>query len=310
VSPLLPILLVLTGTVVRGGPARPVRGEVDRLRDRALETALARAEEELLRTKDLVVDHTSWDDPWIVRSDRYEVRTTANYFLAARLGRDLDFLFDEFGRLLDYTDYAPAQKLPIWIYPGIDQYNALGDSGDEHSSFYGSFYADFDPARPVATYFDPNLTRLGMNVTHSACHQYLRQAFGTEPPLWVSEGLASYFALFWDWSWGNQQFRRLATTPAWIPLRDLVGDSLPDYLANGEERTIELGMLFHYLLHSVPETRIPDQGEPEPDASFRAYLRDLVRGGDGSDTGFARFVEEAGGLRALEEGFQAYEFSG
>jgi len=310
VSPVLSLLLVLTGTLVRGVSASPATDARDRLRSRALETALARAEGEVLRAKDLHVDHSTWEDPWIARSRHYEVRTTASYFLAAKLAGDLDFLFDEFGKLLGYEDYTPAQKLAIWIFPGIDQYNALGGSGDEHSSFYGSFYADFDPASPVACYFDPNLTRLGMHVTHSACHQYLRQAFGTRPPLWVSEGLASYFALFWDWNWGNQQFRRLATTPGWIPVRELLGASLPDYLANGEDRTIELGMLFHYLLHELPETRLPAEGEPEPEASFRAYLRDILTGGDGAETGFARFVADQGGVGALEEGFRSYEFSG
>ena len=116
--PLLPILLLLTGTLVRGVGPSPAPDARDRLRSRALETALARAEGEVLRAKDLHVDHSGWDDPWIARSRHYEVRTTGSHFLAAKLAGDLDYLFDEYGKLLDYENYRPAQKLAIWIFPG------------------------------------------------------------------------------------------------------------------------------------------------------------------------------------------------
>ena len=144
-----------------------------------------------------------------------------------------------------------------------------------------------------------------MWVTHSAAHQFIDRAFQGAPPLWVSEGLAGYFALFWDWTWGAGHLARIQTSSRYVPLGSLLTGSLPDYAGNGDDRVVELGMLFRYLLHHREATRIPEDGEAA-NSSFVTYLRSVVRGGDGAGSGFERL--DSGELQDIENGFRAFDF--
>ena len=301
------LAIALLATAAFAAPAAPP-DSAERQRARVLERGLARAEAELVAGLDLVETRPTWENPWIVRSEFYEVRCTASRFVTTKIGRDLDFMAREFGKLLG-VEVQPQQPFQIWIHPTIELYNQDANAGnaDEHSSFFGSYYAGDRSGRYVSTYYEPNLTLLGMHATHSACHQFVASTFETELPTWVSEGLASYFTLFWDWNWGLERFRRQAGGAGWISLERLTASGLSDYLPNGDSRLIELGVLFHYLLHYREETRIPGEGDAAPVASFREYLRAVVTGGDADETDFRYWLEDQGGVAALEADFRAFD---
>lgn len=272
---------------------------------RVVARALERAQGELLAATSFIVDHSKWEDPWMVTTEHYQVRTTASYALASEIAVNLEFMHGEFVKLLGQGN-APPGKLPVWIFPTLAAYNAFGqENGAEHSSLLGSFYSSQHAEGPVVTYQIGNKTQLGMWITHSAVHQYLEHAFGDLAPVWVSEGLAGYFALFWDWAYGARELERIQKAKLFVPLERIVREPLQAYAGKPNERFTELGMLFQFLLHSCEATK---DGSDAPDAggTFREFLRAAVRGQETSTTEFAQSFADAHAL--LEEDFKAFAF--
>lgn len=288
--------------------AQPESAKPESLYRRVVGRALERAKANLVAAADLDVDHSRWEDPWVVVSEHYEVRSTKSYAQARTIADSSEFLRGEFVKLLgEGTSGGRTTRQKIWILPNISDYNRFGnENGAEHSSMLGSYYASDDPAQPVATYENGNPTQLGMWITHSAVHQFLEQNFGIQRELWVDEGLASYFALFWDWAYGAKELERLEKSRAFIPLARLVRDPLQAYVAKPHEHFIELGMLFHFLLNSCEATRNGATGDPTT-GPFQEFLRLAVRGQDVSGTEFMASFEEASDL--LEEDFKNFDFA-
>jgi hypothetical protein len=292
----------LVGIGLQGSPATKPAD----LYRRAVARALTRAQAELVAGAKLDVDHSRWEDPWVVVTEHYEVRSTRSYAQARSIADSSEFLRGEMVRLLGEGRGGRTAKQPIWIFPTLAAYKVFGQAnGAEHSSMWGSYYASGDPALPVATYDNGDPTQVGMWVTHSAVHQFLEQSFGTQREVWVDEGLASYFALFWNWTYGAQELERLEQTRAFLPLARLVREPLQGYLDKTHERFIELGMLFQYLLHSCDATKNGAAGDPAT-GPFQEFLRLAVRGQDVSDTEFVASFEATA---LLEEDFKNFDFA-
>lgn len=276
----------------------------DELYRRCVARSLERAQVELLEGIDLHVDHSRWEDPWVVTTEHFEVRTVKSHALATALGRSLEYIHGEWVKLLGRGSPPPG-KARIWIFPNIGAYNQFGAPFAEHTSIYGGFYADQDPNQAAVTYFTPNRALLGMWVTHAATHQFLEQSFSARPPLWIAEGLASYFALHWDWEYGARELERLDASSRFVPLERLLSDPIQAYLPSADERFIELGMLFHYLLNFCEVTKIGADGDPEA-APFRDFLRAAFQGQDPSRTELGRVLDEDAAL--IEQDFRNFDF--
>lgn len=297
--PLGPLLLLCCATALPGG------GETDAYR-RVVSQALERAQSKLLGETHVEVDHSRWEDPWVVTSEHYEVRTTRSYLQGRRLADGLELLRAEFVRLLG-EGHEPAGKHKVWVLPGIGDYNRFGQqNGAEHSSILPSFYSSQHAERPVVTYQNPNETLLGMWATHGALHQYLEETFGPQSLVWVDEGLASYFALFWDWGYGATNLEKIEKGATWVPLERLLAEPLQAYAKDPDDRSIELGMLFNFLLNHCEATRNGATGDPAT-GPFQDLLRAAVRGEDVSDSEFLQTFDEAAPL--LEDDFKSFDFS-
>lgn len=273
---------------------------------RVVAGALARAQEKLAASSDFAVDHSRWEDPWVLRSEHYEVRTTKSYAQARTLSKSLEYMHGEFEKLLGTT---PPRDVPyrVWVFPDLAAYNQFGNqNGAEHSSLLGSFFSSEHAEKPVVTYQSSNSALLGMWITHAAVHQYLETTRGTRAPVWVSEGLASYFALYWDWSFGARELERIEKS-GFVPLERLFADPLSAYLRNPDDRFIQLGMLFHFLLNSCEATKNGATGDPAT-GPFQEFLRLAARGADTRQTDFAQSLE--GTIDLLEEEFKAHVFDG
>lgn len=264
-----------------GAPAgRSPAERIDPYR-RAIDQAIDRAEERLLRTVEPYAAHTTWEDPWVVTTEHYVVRTTRSHYFGQVLGRGLDTMIGFYQQALR-TDWVPARPFSVDVLPDLQRYNEFGDQfGAEHSSFYGSFYAAGNPQRPVAALYDPNFVRLRRTLTHSAAHQYIAAAFPAQAPVWVSEGLAKYFELHWNFEAGIADFRRVqADNRLWIPLDDLLGASIQEYGDRTSTRLLQLGALFTYLYSYRDETRTVWQDGQIVAAPFGDYLNALLSGRD------------------------------
>ena len=246
--------------------------------DRALQQTTAK-----VRATDPYEDHSAWENAWSVDSEHYTVRTTDSYWLGQDLAAGLEVMRGHFQQVLG-LDSVPGERVPIWVFPDSGAYNTLGGTKyAQHSTFYGSFFADQDPGRPVATVFvgdNPSLLR--MQITHSAVHRFLSDAFpGRTPPVWIDEGLAAYFALmYWEPDWCRSKFAELRDAGRLPALEKLLDDNITSYgdsTAAGV-RFIEFAVLFDYLLRVREDTRTTAPTEAEQRAPFRDYLVATLRG--------------------------------
>lgn len=287
-------------------PSRAARASSG-LYEAALESSLRRLQGDLQNELELFALRSDWENPWSVASQAYEVRTTHSKTLGRNLARGLDQSLTNFEALLG-TSYRPTQRFVILVHPTIADYNALGDDlGDEHSSFYGSFFTPGNPESAVAALYDPNWTRLSMWVTHGAFHQYASQALSANLPLWLEEGLASYFAGFWDWEWTRQRFEDLRSRNALIPLNMLLPANTAGYVDRSDDRLLELCMLVHYLLNVREDTRTEyDEEGNITRAPFRDYVRLLGSGGNFAQQPVHALITRR--LDELQRDFQAATF--
>lgn len=271
--------------------------------------ALSRAIDRLhqrIAAEDIYVDHTSWEDPWVVETDHFSVRTTVSHAYGYDLAVGLENMLGHFHQALD-TDFVPGSRFEVRIYPDLAAYNAFGENAAEHSSFYGSFYARGDAQRPVAALYNPNATFLRMQVTHSVVHQWLAAAHpGVSIPTWVDEGLAAYFSLYWGYEWGRQEFERLKAAGDLPDVRDLLRGGIGTYSPeNHHARLMSLGMMFYYLLRFREDTRTVPATEGEPRAPFRDYLDAILRGQRPAASGVSELMSDPA---RLQRDLHAYEF--
>ncbi len=275
--------------------------------ERVVERAIVAAQAKLEAGIEVWEDHSRWDEAWRVESQHYRVRTTHSYYLGARIANGLETMLGHFQSILG--DHRPSRKLAIWVFPELVGYNDFGNNaggGDEHSSFWSSFFAPTHAELPVAALYDANTVSLEMTVTHSALHQFLADAFPTQPPLWVSEGLAAYFTVYWAYYYSRAELMRLMDNERYVPLVQLLGATLPQYANLTHERFTQLGMLFYYLLHYNEETRITDEGEEPSPAPFLDYLLAHLSGGDPAGLPFhSRFNSD---VSDTEREFREFEF--
>ncbi len=278
--------------------------------DRAIARAVARTQSRLARDVVPFEDHSTWDTAWEIESKSYRVTTSMNWYIGAALAQDLETMLGYF-RELAATEWRPPTPMPIHLYPTLGEYNQFGDTfGEFHSSALGSFCATQHPDRPVAMYFHVSKNQLTMWATHSAFHQFVDHAFANVPPTWVSEGLASYFAIFYlDQAYGISEFQRIAGGDTWIPLSQLQREGIDAYPTDPHTRFIELGTLFNYLLHYREDTRTQKNADGIVLLSPAAdYCADVLRGRDVSGHPVHELLTS--GLTELEADLRAYSFPG
>jgi hypothetical protein len=273
---------------------------------RALKNGLLRSQARWRAGKDVWQDHSTWENAWVVRGQYYEVRMTGAREEAANLASGLDTMLGYFQTVLG-IEYAPETPFQVYVFPGLTEYNTFGNAnGAAHSSFYGSFYTNQTPERPVSSYRIGNPTRLGMWVTHAAFHQYLDHAFSQAPPAWISEGLAAFFELYWDYNWGLSQFDLLRSEERLLPLRRLLRENVAAYADQTEDRLVQLGVFFSYLIQQRGDTKTTLADDGTRFAPFIDYIRAyLGRRNPRGQTLHELFTAD---IDQLEQDFLAFEF--
>ena len=284
-------LALALAALVRPLPA-PKASSLDEHFGRIMQSALDRSGDSLLKRNDFYREHATWEQAFVVSSEHYRLKTVGSRSAANKLVAGLEFMLGEFQSLLA-SDFVPAQRFEIDVLP-LAEYNVRGDDAAEHSSFYGSFLGS---AGRVAISYNPNSEYIGILATHSACHQFTQQAFGRSMPFWISEGLAAYFATFWNPEWSQSELERVKNSQAWIGMRSLLSGRASDYMSSGDTRLIELGMLFKYLLQFNETT-----GE-DADSPFVNFLRASVRGQQSGSTLYSQR-----GMQEFEAGFRECGF--
>lgn len=256
-----------------------------------LQRVLDKAQRELEAGAAVLEDHSTWENGWDVVTRDYSVHTALNWYIGRRLGSDLEAMLGHF-RELTRTNWRPPARLRVFLYPSLGDYNAFANEfGATHSSLMGGFWARDHAERPVAVYHVPGSPLTAMWATHAAFHQFVEQAFPNTPQTWISEGLASYFGIFfWDARWGARQYRELVDGGRFIPLRQLMREQIDGYGVDpgnpqnadpawAHARFVQLGAMFNYLLHFRADTRTERNADGVILLSPAAdYINDLLRG--------------------------------
>jgi hypothetical protein len=267
-----------------------------------------RAQAELLTQTTLWEDHSSWDDPWRIRTDHYEVVTTQSRLKGLEMAYGLETMLGHYQSVLG-TRFVPPTVAPVLVHPSIPDYNDFGNgnNADEHSSFYPSFVAEAHADRPVATLATANLTLQLRWVTHGAVHRYLSDA-EVSIPLWMTEGLASHFAYYWSFPTAVEELTLLQASDQWVDVDALITTNLVDFLDRPDQRLLELGMLFSYLMNYREGTRIERDAEGEISASpFLDYLRLMTNDRDVSQHPVHRLLTNGRGQTQLNRDFRAFD---
>ncbi len=301
--------LALFGTVPAAQAASTYaasRSVYERVVRSALERSQAAARSEL----ELWVDRSQWENAWEVATEHFRVRSNASGQTARWAADSLEQMWPRFEQVLGKRIAAGAPYL-IHVYATIAEYNTIGDEhGAHHSSIYGSFFADQHPERPVAVAPSENWTLLGMQLTHSATHALIESNYSGTAPAWLSEGLACYFASFWDYPWCAGELQKMTSHgrfPVYVPLERLLSTGLDQYGDNTHARFIELGMWIHYLLNCREDTRtVMDEDGNVVSSPFVDFVRATLSGQDVSNSAITRLFTQD--REQVEQQFMAYDF--
>ncbi|MEW6741273.1 MAG: hypothetical protein AB1486_00820 [Planctomycetota bacterium] len=273
----VPLALLAVGGALLLAPTAAPQDPAAGAYGTTLRRALERAQADLERSTDLASPPVSWERAYEVRSAHYLVRTTRSALLGRRIANDLELMYEAFVKFFG-TEPPSGTQFEVDIFPDLAAYNAFGEQfGDLHSSRYGSFFATTAPTPCIATYDPANLGLLREWVTHSAVHQFLPACFRVEPPVWMSEGLASCFAQSWAYEYYAARYLELVNTERFLPLTQLIGENLDNY---DDRRFLEIGILFGYLIdyHESTCVVLDPISDEVVEAPFRDMLRRLLRG--------------------------------
>jgi hypothetical protein len=237
---------------------------------RVVQTAIERAQVDLGKGIDLWVDHSSWDDPWVVNSDHYQIRTTHSRALGMELSRMLERQLEEFCGLLRRDSQDLPQPMPVFVFPTLQEYNGFGSPFGAHSSAYGSFFADDHAQRPVATFYSASWVHLW--AAHSALHQLLHHTYPQATEVWLVEGLSSYFPLYWlFYDYSVRRFEKCREEGRLVALPELLEAPIEGY---DDWSFLQIGMLYSYLMHFREQTKVRLQDDGTWEGPF---LRSLLQ---------------------------------
>lgn len=272
---------------------------------RVVDEALARVHDEIVKSASAYEDHSTWDNPWVVTSKHYEVRTTWGRKYAVDLAKGLDTMF---GYFVEFAQ--PARKVEgiakLFVLPDQPSYNQFGDEHGGHaSSMLGGFFAAGHPEKPVVSCWHPSDTLVRMWATHGAWHEFAQRAFpGVEHSTVLEKGLAAYFSAFWDWKWMTRQFLEMVDKDRFVPLATLlrakVDENTNEYGERAGDYFTQLAVLFRFLRYDYPPTR-DEGGAP---GSFVQFIRTSLRGQDPSRLPVYKLIFER--TAEVEKAFRAH----
>ena len=287
--------------VPSAGPQAPAQASVDRAFAHALSSART-----LVDKLDPRFEHSTWEDPWVIPSEHYEVRTTASRAYGVRMSATLEAMLPIYGQLFD-TDKLPRGRVPVLIHPTQEAYSQFGDDhSDERSSIWGGFFDPNNPGGAIATVYDPNEALERMYLVRSSCQQFVHYAFnGRSLPTPLAQGLGAYAETFWVWDFLLTRFEELRDSNQLIPLPELLSAERSAYVTRPEVFNVQLAVLTTYLRNFREDTSSEMDGARLLEAGpFDQYVRKIVRGKRVADDPVHKLLTEEG--EALDAEIRAF----
>lgn len=285
---LLAVGAATAAVTIQTAPPDPVAEVADEVFEDALQDVHASVLAGELRAKPRPIE-----DPWVARTQHYEVHACRGRHLAAWAAQSLEA---QLGWMQGFLESgAPDEPFQVRIYPDLASYNALGEEYDARSSITGAFFANRHQDGFVATYESDNYNVMLENLAYGAFLQYADfLAPDREVAVALEQAMASYFASIANAQLGQyrlEQFEAIRDgaegAAPWTPVPALLLMSLDGFAADGggdgvtlgRARRTQLAQLVRFLFRHHPETRTTEDGP----GLFRDYVARTFRGEDTTD---------------------------
>ncbi|MEM8713721.1 MAG: hypothetical protein AAGG01_22495 [Planctomycetota bacterium] len=226
------------------------------------------------------VDHSTFENPWIVRTKNYEVRMAGSRSRAAGLAEAAESMLKLYEGLAGQARKG-RDPLRIDVMPTNDLYRQYGDDhSDTRSSIFGGFFDPNNPGGAAAIEADRNAVLTRMYVTHATAQQFLYEVSGgRDLQAALTQGFGAYMQSFWDYSYFVNQFEANRDAGRLLDLGELLSTPIDGFGDRAMIRLNQLAMTFVYLRVIKPETRSTMNGNTLVEAGpFDEYVRKAIKG--------------------------------
>jgi len=297
---------------IQSTPRDPVAEVAQEVFEGALRDVHASALEGDLRARRRPID-----DPWVVRTEHYEVHASRDRQLAAWVARSLEVQLAAMQRFLD-TDRAPDERFRVTVFPDLAAYNALGEDYDARSSIAGAFYANSPPHDFVATYESDNYNVMLENLVYGAFLQYADSlAPGRGVATALDQAMASFFAANANPELARFRFEQFVAirdeadgAAPWTSVGALLLMGLDGFASNegaagatlGRARRTQLAQLVTFLTQHHPDT----SGDGDGPGMFQDYVAKTYTGQNATEHPFLTSFLTPQELQVLDGALREY----
>jgi hypothetical protein len=130
-----------------------------------------------------------WEKAIEVKTDHYTVLSDIGPEAANEVGFVMELINFNFKKLFNIDEKAATPKATVKVYKNAEEFKGNAVATMKESRGY---YSSGGPE--IVTYYQPgdsfNTTTVLM---HEGAHQFVDIATGIQPPIWLNEGLATYY---------------------------------------------------------------------------------------------------------------------
>ncbi|MFT4540726.1 MAG: hypothetical protein ACI835_003183 [Planctomycetota bacterium] len=241
-------------------------GQMDRVPDLLQEARARGVGSSWLFEVESTLLHMERGPEWNEREDystrHYQVSTDLSLDVAKKIARELEQSFRHYQQSLGHGEHMEDALFPVWVFSGeagyLEYIERLLDASTPHT--LGVYLPTMETIL-LWNSSDPGQTM--DTVRHEAFHQFFHR-FANNPPIWLDEGLANYFAFSrtgTGWRNGGASKDHVALLVILEGRRDLpklrgfLSQSRREFMSNAViNYTVAWGFV-HFLQHSTRENK-------------------------------------------------------
>ena len=138
------------------------------------------------------VEPRPWAMARIKETPHYRIKTNLSEDALNDIGYVMECLYFEFKKVFKLSSDIPL-KLDVWVSRTQQEYIANGGRPGTGGIFTGAKVSANSGGTIMAFYQTRQLFNTTMVLLHEGTHQFIMLGTGTIPPIWVNEGLSTYY---------------------------------------------------------------------------------------------------------------------
>lgn len=133
-----------------------------------------------------------WATARVKETPHYRIKTNLSEDALNDVGFVMECLYFEFKKVFKLSADMPL-KLDVWVFRTQQEYLANGGRPGTGGIFTGAKVSNDSSGTIMSFYQTRQLFNTTMVLLHEGTHQFIMLGTGTIPPIWVNEGLATYY---------------------------------------------------------------------------------------------------------------------